>query len=297
MNITQIRYFITLAKSLNYTKAASQLYVTQPALSRQIQAMEHELNIMLFMRNNRTVKLTPAGHILLKEFEKIYNDYNLAVVKAQNSFQGLSGEINIGILDGAMVGDLFPEALRYFAKYHANVKINLRNYSFNGLIEHLYDNTLDLIITLRFDVKCRERIGYKVIEETRDHVVVHSSHRLAGARHVKLSDFKDDVFIMVDTTDSEESPKLILDAFKKQGVMPIIKVAPSIQTEMLWVQAGVGVCVLDSRNMLRDDPTVKFLDVDEISDPSLTMAWNIDNYNPVKQTFIDVFFNESEYDK
>lgn len=291
MNITQIRYFITLAKCLNYTKAASLLYVTQPALTRQIQAMEHELNVILFMRNNRTVKLTPAGQILHKEFEKIYNDYNLAVVKAQNSFQGLSGEINIGILDGARVGDLFPDTLQYFAKYHPNVRVNLRNYSFNGLIEHLYDNTLDLIITLKFDVKSRERIDYKVIEKTRDHVVVHASHRLAGASFVKLSDFRDDTFIMVDTVDSEESPKLILDALKKHGGPAMIKFAPSIQTEMLWVQAGVGVCILDSRNLLREDPTVEFLDVEEISDPSLTMAWNVDNYNPVRQIFLETFFD------
>lgn len=71
----------------------------------------------------------------------------------------------------------------------------------------------------------------------------------------------------------------------------MIKFAPSIQTEMLWVQAGVGVCILDSRNLLREDPTVEFLDVEEISDPSLTMAWNVDNYNPVRQIFLETFFD------
>lgn len=61
MTITQIKYFITTAKCLNFTKAASQLYITQPALSRQIAAIEAELNMQLFVRNNRTVKLTPAA--------------------------------------------------------------------------------------------------------------------------------------------------------------------------------------------------------------------------------------------
>lgn len=289
-----MKYFITLAKCMNFTKAASQLYVTQPALSRQIQAMEQELNVILFMRNNRTVKLTPAAQILLKEFERIYNDYNMAIIKAQNSFQGLSGELNIGILDGEKVGDLFPEVLQYFAKYYANVKVNLRNYSFNGLIERLYNNKLDLIITLKFDVIDRERIQYRVIDKTKDHIVVHHTHRLADAKFVKLSDFKDDIFMMVETSDSEQSPKLIMDACKREGFVPKVRFAPSIQAEMLWVEAGVGVCILDSRNILRDNSAVKFLEVDTISDPSLTLAWHIDNYNPMKQIFMDAFLADLE---
>ena len=156
MTITQIKYFITTAKCLNFTKAASQLYITQPALSRQIAAIEAELNMQLFVRNNRTVKLTPAASVLLQEFEKIYNDYNLAIAKAANSFAGLSGELNIGVLEGAYVGDLFPDVLQYFAGFYPQVKINLRNYSFNQLIEKLYSNQLDLIVTLKFDVAGRD---------------------------------------------------------------------------------------------------------------------------------------------
>ncbi|MCC8150181.1 MAG: LysR family transcriptional regulator, partial [Lachnospiraceae bacterium] len=135
MTITQIKYFITAAKCLNFTKAADKLFITQPALSRQIASIEMELNMQLFIRNNRSVKLTPAAVVLLDEFEKIYNDYNLAVAKAQSSFAGLSGELNIGILEGAYVGDLFPGVLQHFAQYYPQVKINLRNYSFNMLID------------------------------------------------------------------------------------------------------------------------------------------------------------------
>ena len=212
MNMIQMKYFITAAKCLNFTKAADKLFITQPALSRQIASMEAELNMQLFIRNNRSVRLTPAAVVLLEGFEKIYNEYNVTVAKALNSFQGLSGELNIGILDGTYVGDLFPGVLKHFANCYPNVKINLQNYSFNALVENLYSSKLDLIITLRFDVEHREKMKYRVIEETRDHVVVHKDHRLANASYVKLSDFKDDTFIMVSPEDSEESPKLIIDA-------------------------------------------------------------------------------------
>lgn len=294
MNMTQIKYFIMAAKCLNFTKAADKLFITQPALSRQIASMEMELNMQLFVRNNRSVKLTPAAVVLLEEFERIYNDYNLAIAKAANSFAGMSGELNIGILEGAYVGDLFPGVLRHFAEFYPQVKINLRNYSFNSLVEKLYSNELDMIITLKFDVEGRDRIQFEVIEETRDHVVVHKDHRLANAKYVKLSDFKDDTIMMVSTEDSEMSPKLILDACKNCGFNPKVKFASSLQEEMLWVEAGVGVCILDTRNNLYRNSMVRFLDVDPISDPSLTLAWNVDNYNPMKEIFRDSFLGGKE---
>ena len=292
MTITQMKYFITAAKCLNFTKAAEILFITQPALSRQISAIENELNMQLFIRTNRYVKLTPPAEVLLKEFEKIYNDYNLAVATARNSFQGLSGELNIGILEGMYVGDLFPGILKYLAEFYPNIKITLHTYSFNELIRKLYQNELDIIFTLLFDLKSREMLRYKVIEKTQDYVVVHKDHRLAGAKYVKLSDFKDDTIIMVSTEDSEESPRLILDACKMAGFTPHVRFASSLSEEMLWVEAGVGVCILDSRNMLYNNSSVRFLKTDTISDPSLTMAWNEANYNPMKKVFIDHFFEK-----
>ena len=74
--------------------------------------------------------------------------------------------------------------------------------------------------------------------------------------------------------------------------MPNVRFAPSIQAEMLWVEAGVGVCILDTRNILYDNPAVRFLNVDSVSDPSLTLAWNVEHYNPLKQVFRDVFLPE-----
>ncbi len=294
MNMMQMKYFIMAAKCLNFTKAADKLFITQPALSRQIAAMESELNMQLFVRNNRSVKLTPAAVVLLEEFQKIYDSYNLALAKAANSFAGMNGELNIGILEGTYVGDLFPGVLRHFAEYYPQVKINLRNYSFNALVEKLYSNELDMIITLKFDVEGRDKIQYEVIEYSKDHVVVHKNHRLVNAKYVKLSDFKDDTIMMVSTEDSEMSPKLILDACKSCGFTPKVKFASSLQEEMLWVEAGVGVCILDSRNILHNSTSVKFLEVDTISDPSLTLAWNVDNYNPMREIFKDNFLGKKE---
>ena len=291
MTITQMKYFITVAKCQSFTKAAEILFVTQPALSRQINAMEKELNMQLFIRTTRHVKLTPPARILLQEFEKIYDSYNLAVANARNSFQGLSGDLNIGILEGTYMGDLFPGILTYLAAHYPNIKINLHNYSFKMLIQKLYQEELDIIFTLFFDVKDREMLAYQVIEQTRDHMVVHKDHPMANAGRAQLSDFAEDTLIMVSPDDSMESPRLILDACETAGFTPNVRFASSLSEEMLMVEAGVGVCILDSRNMLHmnNNPSVRFLDIPTISDPSLTMAWHSQHYNPMKDVFIRHF--------
>lgn len=289
MNITQIKYFLVTANCLNFTKAASQLYITQPALSRQIKSMEEELGCLLFVRNSRKVQLTPSGVVLKEEFQKIYDAYNMAVAKARTAYQGLSGELNIGILDGTRVGDLFPDVLRYFNKNHPNVDIKMRNYSFNALTQKLQSGELDLIITLKFDIEDLEGVDYRIIEKTRDHIVVPIDHPLAQRNSVTMADLKDEIFIMVSPEDSARSTGLILEGFNQAGVTPRVRFAPSIQAEMLWVEAGVGCCMLDSRNIMYDNPAVKFLDVDGVSDPSLVLAWNSQNTNQYIRLFIDNF--------
>ena len=289
MNMTQIKYFLTVAKYLNFTNAANALYISQPALSRQIQIIEEEIGCILFTRNSRNVQMTPSAKLLVKELGDIYNEYNIAIAKAQSAYQGLTGEINIGILDGTRISDLFPGVLSYFHEKHPNVEIKMQYYSFRPLLEKLNAGELDFAITLKFDVEKRENVQFRIIETTKDHVVMHKDHRLANASKVMLSDFVNDVFIMVSADDSVESPKLILDSYQRAGVKPKIKFAPNIQTEMLWVQAGIGVCILDSRNSLKGSEDVRFVEVDGISDPSLVLVWEKNNTNPYLQTFIDHF--------
>lgn len=289
--MTQIKYFLVTAKCLNFTNAAAQLYITQPALSRQIKIMEEELGCLLFVRTSRKVALTPSAVILKEEFQKIYDEYNLAVARAQSAYQGLSGELKVGILDGTKVGDLFPKVLRFFDQKYPNVDIKMRNYSFNALIEKLQSGELDIIFTLKFDIEKKEGISFCLVENSKDHIVVPKDHRLARRKSVSMADFDDEVFIMVSTEDSVQSPYLIIQGFKEAGVRPKYKFAPSIQAEMLWVEAGVGCCMLDSRNVMRDNPAVKFLNLDKgVSDPSLVLAWSTQTSNSYVQLFIDNFF-------
>ncbi|MCR5083773.1 MAG: LysR family transcriptional regulator [Parasporobacterium sp.] len=288
MNVQHMKYFIDIAETLSFTESAKRCGITQPALSKAISQMEEELGFALFKRNSRAVYLTPAGDVFYKDIKKIISDYDLAVTKSQNTARDEASEVIIGILEGTRVSDLLPNVIKHFERYYPDVSIILKNLSFGALIKGLYDGSLDLAITLKFEIHDKEKLDYEVLEETKDHIVVHKNHPLASAKKVSIADFKDDTFIMVNTQDSQNSQKQIFAAFDKAGIMPKIRYAPSIQTEMLWVQSGVGVCFLDSRNMLYENSEVKFLNVGGIGDPSLSICWNNDYPNPMKKLFKDL---------
>lgn len=220
MNLLQIHYFLAAADCLSFTQAADLLYITQPALSRQITAIEKELNLQLFVRTSRAVRLTPAGQALYEELRPVYHGYQRAVARAKAAQQGLSGRLNIGVLDGTRVDELLPPVLEAFSRAYPYVELSLSYHSFNTLASMLYDGGLDLALTLYFDVQGREKLRFRVLEEGRDHIVLLRGHPLALRESVRLWELRDETFIIVDYHDSAVSPRLILDACRGQGFTP-----------------------------------------------------------------------------
>ncbi|MDR3364916.1 MAG: LysR family transcriptional regulator [Clostridiales Family XIII bacterium] len=285
MDMQQLRYFVTAARCLNFTKAADQLFVTQPALSRQITSIEKELNIQLFIRDGHSLKLTPAAKMLLDEFAEIFDRYEFAVERANAVQHGVTGTLTIGVLDGMRVDDIFPGLLTEFTKNYPEVELVLRYKNLNELIYGLYDGSLDLSFTLRFEVENRKYLSYKVLAGSRDHVAVHRGNPLAQKDFAAFSELENETFILVSANVSETSAALILDRFKKAGFRPNTIYSPSLYTSALFVQAGLGVTMFDSRSIFRSIPGIKFLDTDQVSDPSLVAAWHQSNSNAAFVTF------------
>ena len=290
MNTLQMKYFLTAATCLNFTQAADLLYITQPALSRQMASIENELGVSLFVRTNRDVKLTSAGKSLFEDIKRIYDDYQKSAQRAKNVESGLSGKLSIGVLDGTYLSDILPQAMELFTDMFPYVEMTLDNYSFNSLATLLYEGKLDIAITLFFDIQNRHNIAFRVIEKSYDHIAVHRSNPLSAREEILLSDIGDNTFIIISIADSEKSASLILDGCRKLGFSPNVKYSPKLQTSMLWVQSGLGVVMLDSRNILRTDQNVKFLKVNQVSDPSLTAAWHSGNNNPLLSMFVELLY-------
>lgn len=284
-NLELINSFLVMCDFMNFSKAADALFLTQPALSRQISTLEKELNTKLFIRDHRSISLTEDGKILRDEFKVIYHLYKQALKGIESRKNELTGDFNIGILSGMLIGDFLPFITTQFQSLYPKVNISLKTYSFKNLIHHLCLGELDVIFTLLFEIEEHSEIDYRIIEETKDYIVVNSIHRLSKENEVNIEDLKDETWIIVSKDDSIKSPNLILEKCHALGYIPKVKYVPTLREVMLMVESGAGICVLDGRNALKLNPNVKFLEVDQISKPYLTMAWHSKDQNPLRKHF------------
>src|SRR5262245_60632104 len=121
MELRQLRYFATVARELNFTRAAEKLRVAQPALSRQIKQLEEELGVTLFERDKRKVRLTPHGESFLTEAQSILSQADLALAHARS---GKSEILNVGYVWG-LFHSTAPAALQRFRAVAPNISVNL----------------------------------------------------------------------------------------------------------------------------------------------------------------------------
>jgi LysR family transcriptional regulator, benzoate and cis,cis-muconate-responsive activator of ben and cat genes len=150
MELRHLRYFLAVGEALNLTRAAAQLRVAQPALSRQIQDLEDEIGVDLLRRGSRGVMLTPEGRFFLEEVRDLLKRTDESVDKVRALVRGEYSELHIGYRGIAMaVVDMLPQALAAFQKAAPGVKVLLHELSFDDLIAGLRNATLELAIVLQ----------------------------------------------------------------------------------------------------------------------------------------------------
>jgi len=102
IELRHFKYFLEVAEELHFRKAAEKLFITQPGLSRQIQQLEEELDVKLFVRNKRNVALTAPGKYLQQELKGVINNLDFIVKQLKMIEAGDDGEVRIGFVGSAM---------------------------------------------------------------------------------------------------------------------------------------------------------------------------------------------------
>ena len=142
MTLNQLECFMVLAQRLNFTQAADDLFMAQPALSRLISALEKELDLQLFYRNSRSVALTPAGTVFFKKCPKILDEYRGSVVAARLAQEGYRGSLTLGIMRDTFEPKL-PTLYQRFRTAYPHVSLLIRGYSHSSLLSALERGEVD----------------------------------------------------------------------------------------------------------------------------------------------------------
>ena len=199
MNWQQLKYFETLAETQHFTKAAEQLFITQPALSKAIKSLEDEIGVPLFEQSGRNIKLTRFGKIFnnhvrlgLKEIDK--------GIELLHSMVGVSqGTINIGAIH-SMMSEFVPRQMSAFLKEHQQVKFFTRQQSTMESLDYLQDNVIDLAFTAEYETDIYPDLDGAMVCVEEINLAVPATHPLAGREQVKLAEVLEDKFIHYNQT-------------------------------------------------------------------------------------------------
>ncbi len=185
MELRQLKYFVTVAKTSSFSEAARQLFVTQGTLSQQIKQLEDEAGTPLFARNTRSVSLTEAGEALLPVAEQTIESAKLCHDTMTDLGGNASGTLNIGLTYS--FGELLTDTVKSFLKKYPNVNLNIHYTSASELIRMVQDKEVDIALTFK-PFKVYENIESEVLFRSRLSVIMRKEHPLAGHKALSLSD-------------------------------------------------------------------------------------------------------------
>ena len=293
MNIRQLEYFVAIAEQLSFTKAAQQFYISQTAVTQQIKALEQELGVSLFVRNNRHVKLTPAGKTFLEDTRAILRRTRDAVDRAKQANTVFTGKLNIGYIKG-FEKTSFSDLLSDFHIRYPNISFTLTRENVSELYDGILNGSLDVIINLKYSMDDLKNIDYRLVRNYPLLAVMPNSHPLSHRASIHRSELKNYPLVDIKKNDSRYGEKAtITKAFTDAGFLPNIQyVSDDIETSILAVAAGLGYAMLPG--YITDALTLKNKVVaipleGEEKRMNVIVGWNKSNDNPALPRFLQDF--------
>lgn len=250
----QVRYFVALAATLNFTRAAEQCNVTQPVLTRAIKALEAEFGGDLIRREGRATHLTELGQQMLPLLRQCHDSALSAKADARSVSSGEKSSLSIG-LSRTVDLNLIQGPLREVFRAMPNVRLNLRRGTGEELVEQLKSGAIELAISGPVEAKWDRLDQWQMFVEPFE-ILIGAGHRLAGhnAREIELESLADCDFLI---QTGSEIAGAAADRLVAMGVA--IDKAHQVDSDRdlaELVEANVGVA-LAPRSLLRSTSLIR----------------------------------------
>lgn len=279
MTLNQLECFAVLAQRLSFTQAAEDLFISQPALSRMISALEQELDIQLFYRSSRSVSLTPAGRAFAQECPRILDSYRASVDAALLAQRGFRGQITVGILRDTFDSSAV-KLYQKMAEEYPQIHVVFQEFSHSDLIRALMAGEVDAIINMGEPLP-PENVESIVLRRDRQCVVVPARSPLARMRSLRMEDLKEESFVVMSRTSSLPGYGLVWKMAADAGFTPkVVAEANYVPSLLMLVACGIGVSTLtDGLEYLSQD-MVSFIPLVGVPLSCHSFVWRRDSQNP-----------------
>lgn len=276
INFQRIHYFLTVGEYLNFTEAAKKLYITQPALSKQIISFEEEIGIKLFKRTTKEVAFTEGGKIFYDYCLKMYKEMEEVIVQAKKATDHCVYTIRVGLLEMGGIIDYVMPVMDSCLNDVANINLEYFTYGFKMLKEKLKDNELDIVFTLNSEIpEDTHNIKKKSLADLQLCIVVPKKNEFYQRNRLSALELKNKVICTFSDDYSDEARKNIIKHCQLSGFYPSkLKVYPNIQSMMIGMNVH-GELTIGYRAFFKEiEDQVKFFPLeDEVEAQSVVMCY------------------------
>ncbi|WAC13170.1 LysR family transcriptional regulator [Dyadobacter pollutisoli] len=242
MTIQQIAYFIALAKQLHYWNTSYQLNITQSTLTRQIQALESELQIALFKRTKRRVELTEAGKFLFDQWEPLLNQIHATTAYARKIQSGIVGTIAI-THPGSIGYKLLPDILSKISDHYPMVKVEIIQLKYNQEVEFLTSFKLDMAFS-RYEHPT-EFLESKLVQTENFAFAVPQEHPIKTIDGISSESLQNERFILPSLEPGYSYPNLIGKVLSHYQIKPdVYYQSDFVSTVLGLVARGLGISIV-----------------------------------------------------
>lgn len=276
MELRHLHYFLSIAESSSFTRAAATLHVTQPTLSHQIRQLEQEIGKPLFDRVGRGVRLTEPGKVLREHARRAVKEIQSGL-RAVAELDGLvRGTLAIGVFRTYSSSPL-PEVLAQFSHMHPGVEVTVKQLSLRDIEHGLVEGSIHMGIGYLPIIS--DRVTVEPLFAVPLALVVSRAHPLFKRRRISIRDLQDQPLVLL----GREFPlrQLIDRRLAHHGVTPRVVMEMNANDAVLsTVRAGALATIFTARE-LRDPANLRSVPLD---DPQLTrtaaILWSRDAYRP-----------------
>ena len=287
MDIDRLKYFISVANTLNFSEAARRNGLTQAAISYHINELEKELNCKLFIRSKRNVIITPAGQMYLPFALELVQLEEKAAYRLRQYEDGKNGSITItGVRS---MTPILRECLILFYRHHPNIPVEIVFTNAREQISSLKRSQYDFHFASDDQIPLGGLFSMIKVRQAYLCLAVHKDHPMARAGTPDLSLLKDDRFLSVGETDSPILYRAAIKHFQENRFRPASSwQCDTPEAAALEVSAGMGYALLPD-SMVDAYPDLVLIPVcTETTRRTEVVAWKTEMTNPAAIQFLNV---------
>ncbi|HET7267810.1 MAG TPA: LysR substrate-binding domain-containing protein [Oleiagrimonas sp.] len=290
-DLRQLRYFVAVAETLSFTRAAQRLHLSQPPLSQQIRALEDDLGVRLFDRNRRHVALTEPGRLFLDEARKILSQVDAARITATEAAAGHRGRLRLAYPASLSFHRALPQTLLRFSSKNQGVRVELHEMYTETQYAALVAGQIDVGFVRA--VPKERSIATQVTVDIIDHepllLALPASHPLAGRKHIGLHEVASESFVIQPRAYSTTLYDTLVQMASAAGFRPTIRQeVQQVTGTLALVAAGVGMAVVPASLRAVHLPEVSMVNLDDDNaELLLAVARRKQNHSPALTHFLE----------